>query len=84
MKLWSRLITFLLAATAAFIFAVQNGREFVTVRFPGLTLRSVSLPVVVFGAALVGMLLVFLVGMRADLRTRRLVQRYRDTANHDN
>jgi uncharacterized integral membrane protein len=38
----------------------------------------VSLPVVVFTAVGMGMLLVFLAGLRADLKTRRMLRRYRD------
>lgn len=62
----------------AAVFAVQNGAETVQLRIGILTLRSVSLPVVVFGAVILGMLLVLLAGLRADLRTRRMLRRYQD------
>jgi len=42
------------------------------------TLRSVSLPVVVFTSVVVGMLMVIVAGLRADLKTRRMLRRYRD------
>jgi uncharacterized integral membrane protein len=68
-------VAFSLVAAA---FAVQNGGQRVTVHLGIVTLRSVSLPLVVFGSVVVGMLLVFLAGLRADLRTRRMLRRYRD------
>jgi uncharacterized integral membrane protein len=43
-----------------------------------VTIRSVSLPVVVFTSVVVGMLMVLLAGLRADLKTRRMLRRYRD------
>jgi uncharacterized integral membrane protein len=62
----------------AALFAVQNGGVRVPLYLGIVTLRSVSLPVVVFGSVIVGMLLVFLAGLRADLKTRRMLRRYRD------
>jgi uncharacterized integral membrane protein len=62
----------------AALFAVQNGGVRVPLHLGIVTLRSVSLPVVVFGSVIVGMLLVFLAGLRADLKTRRMLRRYRD------
>lgn len=78
MKFWVRALTFVLVAGLAFGFAVANGDQQVTVELGLVTLRSVSLPVLVFGAVLVGMLAVFLAGLRADLRTRRTLRRYRE------
>ena len=72
-------ILFILAfSTLAAGFAVQNGGTRVTVHLGVLTLRSISLPAVVFSSIVVGMLMVFLAGLRADLRTRRMIRRYRD------
>lgn len=65
-------------AAAAALFAVQNGAVRVPLNLGIVSLRSVSLPVVVFSAIIFGMLLVFLAGLRADLKTRRMLRRYRD------
>lgn len=65
-------------AGAATVFAVQNGGVRVPVRLGVTTVNGVSLPVIVFVAVLLGMLLVFLAGLRADMRTRRMMRRYRD------
>ena len=59
-------------------FAVQNGGVRVPLHLGIVSIRSVSLPVVVFTAVGMGMLLVFLAGLRADLKTRRMLRRYRD------
>jgi uncharacterized integral membrane protein len=71
------LITAILAGLAAG-FAILNGGERVTLRLGFATVRSVPLSVVVFVSVVVGMLLVFAVGLRADLRTRRMLRRYRE------
>jgi uncharacterized integral membrane protein len=68
---------FAAVAALSFGFAAANAGERVTLNLGFVILRSVSLPVVVFASALIGMLAVFLVGLRADLRTRELLQRYR-------
>ena len=78
MKFWIRALTFVVVAGLAFGFAVANGDQQVTVELGIVTLRSVSLPVLVFGSVLVGMLAVFLAGLKADLRTRRTLRRYRE------
>jgi hypothetical protein len=65
-------------AVVAALFAWLNAGETVTLRLGFVTLRSVSLAAVVFGAILFGMGLLFAVGLRADLRTRRMLQRYRE------
>jgi len=62
----------------AALFAVQNGGVRVPIHLGIVTLRSVSLPAVVFGSVIVGMLMVLLAGLRADLKTRRMLRRYRD------
>ncbi len=73
-----RMIFVAVFAAAAALFAVQNGAVRVPVHLGIVSLRSVSLPVVVFSAVILGMLLVFLAGLRADLKTRRMLRRYRD------
>ena len=65
-------------SAVAALFAVQNGGVRVPINLGIVTIRSVSLPVVVFTSVIVGMLLVFLAGLRADLKTRRMLRRYRD------
>ena len=74
---WRMLLVAVFSALAA-LFAVQNGAVRVPVHLGIVSLRSVSLPVVVFSAVILGMLLVFLAGLRADLKTRRMLRRYRD------
>lgn len=59
-------------------FALANSGERVTVELGLATLRGVSLPLVVFVSVLLGMVLVLAVGLRADLRTRRRLRRYRE------
>ena len=84
MRGWSRLITIVLSAALAFLFAVQNGRELVDVRLGPITLRGASLPVVVFAAILLGMAVVFIVGLRADMQARVMMRRYRERLDqHD-
>lgn len=78
MRGWSRLLTIALSIAFAFMFAVQNGRELVNVRLGPLTFRGASLPVVVFGAILLGMVVVFIVGLRADMQARVMMRRYRE------
>jgi uncharacterized integral membrane protein len=82
MRGWSRLLTIVLSAALAFLFAVQNGRELVDVRLGPLTVRA-SLPAVVFGAILLGMIVVFLVGLRADMQARIMMRRYRERLDRD-
>lgn len=77
MKLASRILAFVLLALLAFWFTAENSRELVNIDLFLFRVRA-SLPLVVFGAMLVGMVAVFLVGLRADLRTRRLLGRYRE------
>jgi uncharacterized integral membrane protein len=73
-----RIATVVGCAILAALFAWLNAGETVTLRFGFATLRSVGLPAVVFGAILFGMALLFAVGLRADLKTRRMLRRYRE------
>lgn len=77
MKVWIRVLGFVVLAGLAFAFAAANGGQVVRVELGITTLRNVSLPVVVFGSVLLGMVVVFLAGIRADLRTRKVLRRYR-------
>ncbi len=74
---WRMLLVTVFSAVAA-LFAVQNGGVRVPIHLGVVTIRSVSLPVVVFTSVVVGMLMVLLAGLRADLKTRRMLRRYRD------
>lgn len=78
MRAWSRILAFLLVALLAFWFTLENSREVVTVDLLLFRVRA-SVPLLVFGSMLVGMLAVFLAGLQADLRTRRLLERYRES-----
>ena len=79
MQVASRILVFLLVALAAFWFTAANSGERVTVDLVLLRLTA-PLPLVVFGSVLVGMIAVLLVGLRADLETRRAILRYREVA----
>jgi len=61
-------------------FANANAGERVDIDFLLFAVRDVSLSVVLYGAVIVGMLLVLLVGLRTDLRARRQIQRYKRIA----
>ncbi len=76
MRIWSRVLVFLVVALAAFWFTVANATERVTVDLV-LFRVTTSLPLLVFGAMLIGMLAMIVVGLRADLQTRRALQRLR-------
>jgi uncharacterized integral membrane protein len=65
-------------AVLASLFTWFNAGELVTLRLGFVTLRSVSLSAVVFGSILFGMALLFFAGLRADLKTRRMLERYRE------
>lgn len=78
MKGWVRLLNLLLAMGAASAFAIANGGQRVRLDFGLFTLRSVSLPLVVFGAVLLGMVIVLVAGLRRDLQNRRTLERYRE------
>lgn len=74
---WRMVLVAIFSAVAA-LFAMQNGGIRVPIHLGIVTVRSVSLPVVVFTSVIVGMLMVLLAGLRADLKTRRMLRRYRD------
>lgn len=83
MNTWVRILNFVVAAAVATAFALANGGQRVRVELGFMTLRSVSLPVVVFAAVLLGMLAVLLAGLRADLRNRRRMERARRLFERD-
>lgn len=76
-----RLRPWLLIAVVAMFstwFAVANGGQRVSLRLGLLTLRSISVPALVFGSVILGMVIVILAGLSADLRTRAMIRRYRE------
>ena len=79
MRIASRILVFVLIALLAFWFTAVNSGERVTVDFVILRL-TVPLPLVVFGSVLVGMLAVLFVGLKADIQTRRAIQKFREVA----
>lgn len=70
-------------ALAAAGFAWLNGAIRVPVNLGIVRLGSVPLPVVVFAAFLLGMLTLFLAGLRSELRTARMLRRYRQALGRD-
>ncbi|MGW8283170.1 MAG: LapA family protein [Gemmatimonadota bacterium] len=66
------------SSAAAALFAWLNMSERVTLHFGIATVRSIPLSIVVFVSILIGMALLFVVGLRADLKTRRMLRRYRE------
>ncbi|MFW6084629.1 MAG: LapA family protein, partial [Gemmatimonadota bacterium] len=59
-------------------FAWLNGGVRVDVNLGLVRFSGVPLPVLVFTAFLLGMLTLFLAGLKAELRTQRMLRRYRD------
>lgn len=77
------MLGFAVVAGAAVWFAAVHGGQRVDLHLGLFTLRSVSLPTVVFASVLIGMGAVFFAGLRADLRTRRALRRYRETLSQE-
>lgn len=65
-------------ALVAAAFAWLNGDARVAVNLGVVRLDAAPLPIVVFGAFLLGMLTLFLASLRADLRMHRMLRRYRE------
>lgn len=83
MRTTVRVLNVLLLVGAAAGFAVANDGHRVTVELGLMTLRRVPLTVVVFASVLLGMVLVLAAGLRADLRTRRQLRRYRELLDRE-
>lgn len=66
-----------LAAFSAW-FAAANGHQRVSLHLGLFTVRSISVPALVFSSVILGMVVVMLTGLRADLRTRGMLRRYRE------
>lgn len=82
MKTWVRILNFVLVAGAATVFAALNGGQGVLVDLGLFRIRT-SVPVLVFVSVLIGMVLVLLAGLRADLRTRRRLEQYRQVLERE-
>ncbi len=65
-----------LVVVLAGLFAYLNGGERVTLYLGFATLYRISLVGLVFTAFLIGMTVMFLVGIEHDLRVRRLLREY--------
>lgn len=74
----SRIAGVALFVLVAVGFAWLNGGYRVSVHLGLFRLNSVSVATIVFAAFLAGMLTLFLASLRADLRTRRMLRRYRE------
>lgn len=61
-------------------FASVHYTQRVTLDLGVFVLRQVPLPFALYGAVIVGMAFMLLIGLRADLETRRLLQRYQAIA----
>lgn len=57
-------------------FAYANGGQTVDLHLGLFTLRGISVPVVVYGSVIAGMLLVVGVSARSDLRSQKALERY--------
>lgn len=76
--LGGRILGALLFVLVAVGFAWLNAGHHVGLHLGLFQLRSVSVTAVVFGAFLAGMLTLFLASLKSDLRTRRMLSRYRE------
>jgi uncharacterized integral membrane protein len=76
--IWARIGIVAICSALAAGFALLNAGVRVPLRLGLVTFRSAPLTSVVFLSILVGMSLVFLAGLRADLKTRRMLRRYRE------
>jgi uncharacterized integral membrane protein len=74
---WGRWVGLALVVVLAGVFAYLNGGERVTLYLGVTILYRISLVGLVFFAFLLGMLVMFLVGLGHDLRVRRLLREYR-------
>jgi uncharacterized integral membrane protein len=70
------------AAVVALIawFAYANSDQSVDIDLGLFTLRGVSVPILVYGSVVVGMLLMVAVSLRNDMRTRQALDRYDEIA----
>ena len=74
MSRFSGLLGSALIVVGAAWFASLNGGERVTLRLGFWVLYNVPLTLVAIGALLVGMVIMFVVGIRSDLKVRRILR----------
>jgi len=74
---WVKWVGLALVVVLAGLFAYLNGGERVTLYLGFTTIYRISLVGLVFTAFLLGMTLMFIVGIEHDLRVRRLLREYR-------
>lgn len=73
-----RVLGGMLFVLVAIGFAWLNAGQRVGLHLGLFRIRSVSVTAIVFGAFLAGMLTLFLASLKSDLRTRRMLERYRE------
>lgn len=83
MRGWVGLLNLALVLVAATLFAAAHGGQLVRIDLGIVTFRRVPLSTVVFLSVLFGMAACLLVGLRADLRNRRRLRRYREMREED-
>lgn len=74
MKRLTTLLGILAVLVASMGFAGLNGSQRLTLRLGVATFYRVPLPVVVFGAMILGMLIMLAAGISSDLRVRRILR----------
>jgi uncharacterized integral membrane protein len=71
-----RVLAGLLIITALGWFAYMNAGQAVDLDFGLFAVRAVSLSIVIYGAIVVGMVLMLAVSLRGDIRTDQALKRY--------
>lgn len=74
MTRWAGAIGLLALLLASSVFAALNGDRRVSVDFGIGTLHRVPVTFVVFGSLLLGMLVMLAIGVRSDLKVRRILR----------
>jgi uncharacterized integral membrane protein len=72
-RVWS-VLAGLILVVLVMGFAALNGSQHVTLRLGFVTLYYVPLTAVAFGGLVAGMLIMFVAGIRSDLRVRRILR----------
>ena len=64
----------LVVLSLSMVFAALNGEQRVTLRFGGATLYRVPITAVVFGALILGVVVMLVAGIHSDLKVRRILR----------
>ncbi len=80
MKIFLRTAAVAGALVLLIAFASAHFSQRVTLDIGLFTLRDVPLPFALYGAVILGMGVMLLIGLRADLKTRQLLRRYQALA----